>query len=132
MSLPAPTDRELAILKVLWRHGEATVRTVYEDLRRELPIVQNTVQAFLRTMTEKGLVTHRTEGRSFVYSAAASAETTRGGLLDRVLQRAYDGALDRLVEGAIGLRRPSKRELKRLRELLDELESDGTETGGRS
>ena len=124
MTLPTPTDRELAILKVLWSQGEATVRAVYEELRKELPIVQNTVQAFLRTMTEKGLVTHRTEGRSFVYSAAAPAETTRGRLLDRVLQRVYDGALDRLVEGAIGLRPPSPEELKRLRELLDELEPE--------
>ena len=108
------------------------MRTVYEELRQELPIVQNTVQAFLRTMTEKGLVTHRTEGRSFVYSAAASAETTRGRLLDRVLQHAYDGALDRLVEGAIGLRPPSREELARLRELLDELEADGKGKRGRS
>ncbi len=132
MTLPAPTDRELAILKVLWRHGEATVRTVYEELREELPIVQNTVQAFLRTMTEKELVTYSIAGRSFVYRATISPERTRANLLDRVLQRAYDGALDRLVEGAIGLRPPSREELTRLRELLDELEPEGEQGGGRS
>ena len=130
MSAPTPTDRELAILKVLWKHGEATVRQVYEELREELPIVQNTVQAFLRTMTEKGLVTYRTVGRSFVYRAAAAAETTRKRLLDRVLERAYDGALDRLVEGAISLRPPSAEELARLRELLDQAERGGLESGG--
>ena len=53
MAAPTPTDRELAILDVLWKHGEATVRTVYEELRRELPIVQNTVQAFLRTVADE-------------------------------------------------------------------------------
>ena len=115
---------------MLWKHGEATVRTVYEDLRDELPIVQNTVQAFLRTMTEKGLVTYRTEGRSFVYRAAVPAETTRGNLLERVLQRAYDGALDRLVEGAIGLKPPSAEELARLRSLLDAVERDHGDEGG--
>ena len=119
-----PTKRELAILKVLWDRGEATVREVWEDLAAELPIVQNTVQAFLRTMTEKGLVTHRTEGRSFVYRATVTPEATRGTLLERVLQRAYDGALDRLVEGAIGLKRPSAEEIARLRELLDRAEDD--------
>jgi len=31
--------------------------------------VQNTVQAFLRIMEQKGLVTHRLVGRSFVYRA---------------------------------------------------------------
>ena len=58
-----PTERELDILKVLWDRGEATVREVYEELRPRLPIAQNTVQAFLRTMEEKGLVRHRLEGR---------------------------------------------------------------------
>ena len=124
MKLPPPTDRELAILDVLWEHEEATVRTVYEVLRKELPIVQNTVQAFLRTMTEKGLVTYRSEGRSFVYRAAVSPETARGSLLERVLQSAYDGAVDRLVEGAFGLRKPSPEELARVRRLLDDLEGD--------
>ena len=124
MTNPTPTDRELAILDVLWKQGEATVREVYEELRKELPIVQNTVQAFLRTMTEKGLVSYRTEGRSFVYQAALSPEEGRGSMLNRVLQRAYDGALDRLVAGAISLKRPSGEELARLRELLDEAERE--------
>lgn len=119
-----PTDRELAILDVLWTRGEATVRTVYEELRQELPIVQNTVQAFLRTMTEKGLVTYRVEGRSFVYRAAVTPEEGRGSVLNRVWQRAYDGALDRLVAGAIHIKPPSTEELARLRELLDQVERD--------
>ena len=62
-----PTGRELEILKVLWQRGEATVREVYEQMRVQAPIVQNTVQAFLRTMEQKGLVRHRVEGRAFVY-----------------------------------------------------------------
>ena len=127
MAHQVPTDRELAILKVLWTHGECTVRQVHEALRDDLPIVQNTVQAFLRTMSEKGLVTHRTEGRSFVYRAAVEHEATRVNLLDRVLRRAYDGALDQLVEGAIGLRKPSRSELDRLKQLLDEVETEEPE-----
>ncbi len=130
MKRPTPTDRELAILDVLWREGEATVRAVYEELRQELPIVQNTVQAFLRTMTEKGLVTYRVEGRSFVYQAAVSPEEGRGSVLERVLQRAYDGALDRLVAGAFSLKPPSSEELARLRELLDRVEREQGEGRG--
>ena len=101
MQIPTPTDRELAILKVLWARKEATVRQVYEALREDLEIVQNTVQAFLSTMTEKGLLGYRTEGRTFVYQALVQPEDTRSRLLDRVLQRAYDGDIEKLVAGAI-------------------------------
>lgn len=117
-----PTERELQILKVLWTRKEATVREVYENLREQLPIVQNTVQAFLRIMEEKGLVSHTTRGRSFVYRAELPQRETNDNLLSGVLDGVFDGALDALVASAFSLKQPSKGELDRLRELLAEHE----------
>jgi len=113
-----PTERELEILKILWRRGEATVREVYQEMSRELPIVQNTVQAFLRTMEEKGLVRHRQEGRTFIYSPLVERERTHRRLVARVLDRVFDGALDQLVHSALASRPPTPDELARLEELL--------------
>ncbi len=124
MEATEPTDRELAILKILWDREEATVREVYEILREELEIVQNTVQAFLRTMTEKGLVTHRSVGRSFVYRPLVKQKLTSQRMLARLMQRVFDGSLDQLVESAVSLREPSPAELARLRVLLDRPERD--------
>ena len=121
-STPEPTERELQILKVLWERGEATVREVYEALREQVPIVQNTVQAFLRLMEDKGLVTHRADGRTFVYRATSSGERTKKDLLSGLLSSVFDGALDELVASAIAAKKPSKAELARLRELLAEAE----------
>ena len=120
---PEPTDRELLLLKVLWERGEATVREVYEALRDEVPIVQNTVQAFLRLMEDKGLVSHRTEGRSFVYQPTVPGERTKKNLLSGLLDTVFDGALDQLVASAFEAKKPSSDELKRLRKLLTEAEN---------
>ena len=114
----APTERELEILKVLWDRGEATVRDVYEELRQRLPIVQNTVQAFLRTMEEKGLVGHRLEGRTFIYRPTFERQQTTQHLTEQLLTRAFDGAIDQLVQSALSLRQPTKDELDRLEQLL--------------
>ena len=129
-TLPDPTERELAILKVLWEHGEMSVRGVYETLRDRIPIVQNTVQAFLRTMEQKGLVSHRVDGRTFVYRAVPQEEQTQRNLVSGVLQRVFDGALDQLVESAFSLRKPSDEELAKLRELLAEAERRPDADGG--
>lgn len=123
-SLPEPTERELEILKVLWEQGESTVRQVHETLRDRLPIVQNTVQAFLRTMEEKGLVAHRAEGRSFVYRAVMQRESTAQTVVSGVMDRVFDGAMDQLVQSAFSVRRPTREELAQLRALLDHAESD--------
>jgi len=122
MAIPEPTDRELLLLKVLWDRGEATVREVYEALRGEVPIVQNTVQAFLRLMEQKGLVSHRTVGRSFVYRAVASGDRTRKRLLSGLLDTVFDGAIDQLVASALAAKRPTAAEIGKLRALLAEAE----------
>jgi len=118
-----PTERELEILKILWRRGEATVREVYEEMSQELPIVQNTVQAFLRTMEEKRLVRHRLEGRTFIYAAAIERAPTQGRLVSGFLERVFDGALDQLVHSALSLRQPTSDELARLEALLAEVKA---------
>jgi predicted transcriptional regulator len=110
----------LEILKILWERGEATVREVYEQMRECAPIVQNTVQAFLRTMEQKGLVQHRREGRAFVYRPRMRREPTVRGLAGRLLDVAFDGALDQLVDCLFTHRRPSQAELARLEELISE------------
>ncbi|QEF99009.1 Penicillinase repressor [Stieleria maiorica] len=119
MSENLPTDRELQILAVLWARGESTVREVYEDLRRQgEELAQNTVQAFLRLMYEKQLVTYRQQGRAFVYRAAVAQKRTRGQLVSSLVQRAFDGAVDALVQSAFDAKAPSEEELQRLEELL--------------
>jgi len=127
MTAPStPTDRELEILKILWERGEASVRDVYERMRETAPIVQNTVQASLRTMEEKGLVRHRVEGRTFVYKPVVPREQTTQRLTTQFVQRVFDGAIDQLVETAFSHRRPTEEELARLEELVAEVRAART------
>ena len=113
-----PTDRELGILKILWERGEATVREVYEEMSRELPIVQNTVQAFLRTMEEKHLVAHRVEGRSFVYRPLVARDATARRLVSGLLDRVFDGATDQLVQSLLSAEQPSAEELAKIEKMI--------------
>jgi predicted transcriptional regulator len=125
MSEQTPTERELEILKILWTRGEASVREVYDQMSRTAPIVQNTVQAFLRTMEDKGLVKHRTEGRTFIYRPVPQHEDTKKRLVSRVLQRVFDGAMDQLVQSVLSLRDPTPQELAKLRAMLDQAKGRG-------
>jgi BlaI family penicillinase repressor len=115
---PTPTERELEILKILWDRGEATVREVHEQISRSVPMVQNTVQSFLRTMEEKGLVRHRVEGRTFIYRPTLQREKTNQRLVSRLLQRAFDGAVDQLVQSVLSLEQATPEELARLEALV--------------
>lgn len=120
-----PTERELEILKILWDRGRASVREVYEEMRRSAPIVQNTVQAFLRTMEDKGLVRHETEGRTFVYEPVPRKDETERRLVSGVLNRVFDGAIDQLVQRALSVRKPTVEELEKLEDLIRQHRAKG-------
>lgn len=119
VDLPTPTERELEILKILWERGEATVREVYTEMSQSAPIVQNTVQAFLRTMEDKQLVAHRVEGRTFIYRPLVKREQTNCNLATHLLERVFDGAIDQLVQSVFSAQQPTADEIERLETLLE-------------
>jgi len=114
--LPTPTSREMEILKVLWEHGAKSVSDVHRLLRTADGKHQhlNTVQTLLRLMETKGLVSHRTEGRSFIYEPLFSREETAARFLDRV----FDGAASQLVMSLVKAERISPEEQEKIRALI--------------
>jgi predicted transcriptional regulator len=117
-NLPTPTGRELEILKVLWELGPASVRAIHQALvdASGEDLAYNTVQTFLRLMESKGLVTHSSEGRTFIYQAEFSREESAARYLDHV----FDGAASQLMLTLMRAERISSDELDRMHSLIAE------------
>ena len=114
MEMPTPTGRELEILKVLWDHGPASVRSVADQLQLDKNLAYNTVQTLLRIMEDKGLVRHHAVGRTFVYTPCFSRDDSATRFLDRV----FDGAVEELVQSLLRRERISADELERLQAMI--------------
>ncbi len=120
VTLPRPTESELAILRILWRLGPGTVRQVVEASAPGTGYT--TILKLLQIMTEKGLVERDDSERTHVFSPAQPEETTQRQLVDDLLQRAFGGSAQKLVLQALSGRKPSRQELAELRQLLNSLE----------
>ncbi|MEZ6037611.1 MAG: BlaI/MecI/CopY family transcriptional regulator [Planctomycetota bacterium] len=83
-------DLQLAILRALWERGEAPVATVHEDLS-ERGLALTTIATMLRKMEEKGLVSHREQGRQFLYRAEVDPELVQKNLVGDLVTRLFDG-----------------------------------------
>ena len=116
---PRPTDAELAILRVLWEHGAATVRQVHDVLSRDRPTAYTTALKMLQIMTEKGLVRRDETDRTHIYQARLSQEQTQRQLVRDLLDRAFGGSSSKLVMQALATRRASAEELSEIRKLLE-------------
>jgi predicted transcriptional regulator len=106
----------LELLKILWELGEGSVRDVNDRLAERREAAFNTVQTQLRNMEEKGLVTHRAEGRTFIYRPLYSREQ----MSSRLLHKVFDGALDQLVLSMLRAKDASDAELEQLERLIAE------------
>ena len=123
--LPNPTEAELEILQVLWRHGPCTVRQVHEELGREKSTGYTTTLKLLQIMTEKELVQRDESQRTHVYRARLSQERTQRHLVEDLLQRAFGGSAQKLVMQALAHQKATPEELAEIRRLLDDLEGGG-------
>ena len=122
MDLGRPTDAELEILTVLWSRGPSTVRAVHDVIGERRTAQYTTILKLLQIMDEKGLVKRDESQRAHVYRAAQSREATQTQLAGDLLRRAFDGSAKSLLVGALSARKPSKREIAELKQLLQEFE----------
>jgi Predicted transcriptional regulator len=117
---PLPTDAELAILRVLWAHGPATVREVQDQLDTDQGYT--TVLKHLQLMLNKNLVTRDESGRAHVYAPAVAEPDTQRRLVDDLLDRAFGGSAEQLVMRALSTEDVSRDELDQIRDLLAQID----------
>ena len=124
-SLPRPTDTELSILRILWGRGPATVREVADELsdERGSETGYTTALKLLQLMHEKGLVIRDEASRSHRYSAAHPPAEIRNQALHNLADKLFGGATAELALHALASRPASADDLRRIRELLDTLET---------
>jgi BlaI family penicillinase repressor len=113
---------QLDIIKVVWRLGEATVRDVYEDLRTQRPVAYTTVMTTMKTMEAKGHLKKRTEGRAFVYTAAAPESRMLKRIVGDFIDRVFNGSTEPLLVHLVEERRLSEKDLGKIQEMIREKE----------
>jgi predicted transcriptional regulator len=110
----------LEIMKVVWEKKEVTVADVVEAInatRRE-PVRRTTVQVQMNRLEDYGWLKHRTEGRTYVYSAIVEKHKTRREILEDIRNRVFGGSRAELVKCLIEDEDLTQEEIKELRELL--------------
>ena len=109
---------ELEILGMIWRMGQATVRDVFEEVRKTRTVTLPAVMLSMNRLVKRGLLNKVTSPRGAVYKPMLSrdqmASSLLGDLVDKVLQGSLRPVLSNFVE------RLSDEEI---RELLDMVKS---------
>jgi predicted transcriptional regulator len=103
------TEAELRLMRVLWVRGECAVSEVV---------------VAIRVLEKKGYVTHRQEGRAFLYSPLVAQHEASRSEVKHVLQRFFGDSRERLLLSLLGDEEITPDELKRIRQAIDEAAED--------
>jgi predicted transcriptional regulator len=115
-------DLQLAIMRILWSRGEATVADVHEALEPERGLALTTIATMLTKMEKKGVVDHRAEGRRFIYRPLVSESQVTRSMVADLTSQLFRGDVTALVNHLLSEHEIEARELAQLRELISSRE----------
>jgi BlaI family penicillinase repressor len=118
--LPRPGELQLRILQALWERGEAGVRELHAVVEPGRRLAYTTIASMLRKMEGRGFVTHREDGRAFIYKAAVAAEEVSRNAGDHFVERLFEGSLANAVSHLLQTREVSREELSQIEKMVKE------------
>lgn len=113
------TGLQLSILDVLWERGEATTQDVWAALSAARPLALTTVATIMSRLERKEILTHRREGRQYVYRAIVTRSEVRRSKVRELTENLFGGDPAALVNHLVRADDVDQDELRRIRELLD-------------
>ena len=120
-------ELQLAIMKVLWSRGEASVADVHGELVAERGLAPTTIATMLVKMERKGVVSHRTEGRRFIYRSAVSEADVRQTMVAELTEQLFGGDPAALVSHLLAEHSTTPEELEEIRARIAARESEEAE-----
>lgn len=118
------TELQIAILRVLWDRGQATVAEICEGLKPERGLALTTVATLLSRLEKRGVVSHETRARQFVYQALVTEADVRHSMVRELTEQLFDGNVTALLTHLLSEREISAGDLERVKAMLEAARSE--------
>jgi predicted transcriptional regulator len=113
------TELQLAILRLLWERGEATVAELWDALHEERGLAQTTVATLVARLQRRGIVARRTRDRQYVYRATITEADVQQSMVSELTERLFAGDAAALVSHLIAASDMSPGDLARVKRMIE-------------
>lgn len=107
------------VMEIVWKAGEASVHSVIERMPRRKKPAYTTILTVMQNLESAGWLTHRQEGRSYVYQPTVSREDLAWGSIRQSVRNLFKGDVRAFVQHLIQEETLSDDDLTELRKLID-------------
>lgn len=95
------TELQQAILDFLWSGGPANAEQIREALLPKHPLKDSTVRTLLRRLESQGYLSHRLDGKAFVYRANMGAQSLAARAVRHIIDRFCAGSVEQFLVGMV-------------------------------
>ncbi len=95
------TELQQAILDRLWSKGPATADQMRDALSPAHRLKDSSVRTLLRRLESRGYVSHRLEGKTFVYEATMAPKRVAAHSVRQIIDRFWSGSVDQFLTGMV-------------------------------
>ncbi|MCG8603715.1 BlaI/MecI/CopY family transcriptional regulator [bacterium] len=95
---------------------------VHLTLKKKRSLAFTTVATLLSRLEKRGLITHRTQGRTYIYQPKVQEDEVRRSMVRDVVDRLFKGHTSELVSHLLTENQISPGDLKKVRSLIDKAE----------
>lgn len=113
-------DSELKVMDVLWREGDTTAKHISDVLKEEVGWNINTTYTLIKRCIKKNAI-ERSEP-NFMCHALIPKEDVQEAETNELIDKIYDGSVDKLFAALLGRKNLSFDEISRLKKIVEELE----------
>jgi predicted transcriptional regulator len=116
------TELQIAVLRLLWERGEASVAEIWEALYADRKLAQTTVATIVARLQRRGILSRRTRDRQFVYKTLLTEADVQHSMVSELTERLFAGDVTALVSHLLSARDMSPGDLARVREMIESTE----------
>lgn len=114
-------ETEMEILKHVWELGEASVSDVRDKMLEYRDVAYTTVMTIMKNLADKKYLKYREEGRSYIYSAAIDPGDVRFNLIDRLVDKVFEGSPKDLVQTLVQSENLTDEERREIKIMIEKL-----------
>lgn len=118
-------DAELEVMMAIWELDKKVTRVEIEGiLERGGELAPTTILSMLSRLEKKGFVSVGKEGKQNIYEALVSQEEYLQAESRTVLEKMYNNSVTNFMMALYSGKRPSKKQLDELQELIDNFKEE--------
>jgi predicted transcriptional regulator len=103
-----------AILDFVWSAKSATAEQVREGLAPKYRLKDSTIRTLLRRLEERSCLTHRVEGKVFVYEPAVRPQSLAARTVQQIIERFWAGSAEQFLAGMVDEKVLTPAQIRRL------------------